>query len=423
MKLFRISSLAIGLLLFMQQISLAAPSNPWECSNHLKNTNYLLALDCLKEIESEHVGTETEHSFNQAMAIVLSTLGQYQDANEYFDRKITMPDQPKVDIDAEAFKAVDAISLITKLAKDRQVIMINEAHHVSQNRVLTIQMLQPLFDQGFRYLAAETFYGTEMGPANDRGYPTQKTGFFLGDPLFGHLVREAKRIGFTLVAYEQEEVCSKTKEECRDERERMQAHNLINRVLKKDPKAKILVHAGYGHIDEVGNSSTFPWIPMAKYFRDWSDIDPLTIDQVSFRERGKKAVEIEGYRKALKDFKVNKASILVNKSSGTPYVIPTLEGHYDIQVFSPVTNLNDSRADWLATVPSKTKVQMENKCRDQNWCFVQIVRTQELQERFVPVDQFVSTAATANAYLPKGSYKVRYINRRSELEAEADLEI
>ena len=51
--------------------------------------------------------------------------------------------------------AVDAVNAITTLARDRRIVMVNEAHHDAHSRVLTLDLLPRLRAMGFSYFAAE----------------------------------------------------------------------------------------------------------------------------------------------------------------------------------------------------------------------------------------------------------------------------
>ncbi|WP_164121924.1 hypothetical protein [Sphingobacterium sp. xlx-130] len=53
-------------------------------------------------------------------------------------------------------------------------------------------------------------------------------------------------------------------------------------VLKTDPKAKILVYAGYDHIHE---GTLTDWKKMAQFFKEFTNIDPLTISQTRHVEQ------------------------------------------------------------------------------------------------------------------------------------------
>ena len=93
------------------------------------------------------------------------------------------------------------------------------------------------------------------------------------------MIRTALKLGFRVVAYEPQGARNS------DERERGQARNLIERILKDAPQARILVHAGYAHIDEKG-ADRVGVTTMAQRFKEATGIDPLTIEQTEMSEHG-----------------------------------------------------------------------------------------------------------------------------------------
>src|SRR5207248_2173148 len=98
------------------------------------------------------------------------------------------------------------------------------------------------------------------------------------------LLRTALRLGYKLVPYEYEQPCAPKPDNpiaCDDERERGQAQNLVDRILRHDPQAKILGHVGRGH-NSKEKSEQFAF--MAWYFKEISKIDPFAIDQVDMSE-------------------------------------------------------------------------------------------------------------------------------------------
>src|SRR5690606_576871 len=69
------------------------------------------------------------------------------------------------------------------------------------------------------------------------------------------------------------------------QREIDQANN-IARVLAANPQAKMLIHCGFDHVIE-GTPNNRSWEKaMAGRLKDLTGIDPLTIDQVTYSERG-----------------------------------------------------------------------------------------------------------------------------------------
>lgn len=110
------------------------------------------------------------------------------------------------------FKPQNAKNYILQRAKDEKIIAINEAHFQPNHRVFTASLLENLYSLGFRYLAIETLSNnsivsendkrSEVDLLNDRNYPTLESGYYLKEPQYGNLVRDALKIGFTLIGYE-----------------------------------------------------------------------------------------------------------------------------------------------------------------------------------------------------------------------------
>ncbi len=190
-----------------------------------------------------------------------------------------VPDKPKADsILFHSFKRKNALDVILKTSEKYKVVITNEAHYQPQNRVFTTLLLEKMYKKGFRYLCAEDFsYADTL--LNMRKYPIQKSGYYINEPQYGNLAREALKIGYTLVPYEHRKNDADIKDPMERQfvRERGQAEN-IAQIFKKDANAKVLVHCGYGHLNEnevAGNGF------MGYYLKVKFDIDPFTIDQVN----------------------------------------------------------------------------------------------------------------------------------------------
>jgi len=111
-----------------------------------------------------------------------------------------------------------------------------------------------------------------------RGYSLVENGYYNRDPVFGDFIRRALAAGYTPVAYETDFPEGLEGDAFDAYREQKQAQNIVDRVLAKDPKARILVHVGYGHLrtdDGDGKGLT----PMAEWLKVKTGIDPFSIDQ------------------------------------------------------------------------------------------------------------------------------------------------
>ena len=161
------------------------------------------------------------------------------------------------------------ITKISRLSRKTPVVMLNENHWYPKHRKFAIKLLKPLKDQGFTHLALEALYENEDSVINaGRPYPIFPSGYYTREPYFGYLVRKAKELGYTIVGYEN----------YNDDinRELGQAQNLKD-ILGKDPQTKIFVYAGLAHIIE---EETDRGKRMAAHFKEITNIDPLTINQV-----------------------------------------------------------------------------------------------------------------------------------------------
>ena len=58
-------------------------------------------------------------------------------------------------------------NLLIAAADTARVLMINERHHAASDRVLTLRLLAPLREKGFRYFAAEAFAAELRGVVPD----------------------------------------------------------------------------------------------------------------------------------------------------------------------------------------------------------------------------------------------------------------
>jgi hypothetical protein len=125
-------------------------------------------------------------------------------------------------------------------------VFFNEAHNVPITRTLTVQLLTKLRAEGFNYFAAETLYQTDT-KLQSRGYPIKGSGFYTEEPICAEMVRTALKLGFKVVAYEATVGCYRRCSRGRAGR------NIYREVFKKDPDARLVLDAGYAHIQKIGD--------------------------------------------------------------------------------------------------------------------------------------------------------------------------
>lgn len=177
---------------------------------------------------------------------------------------------------------------VAERARSTRIVIVNESHDIPWHRMFTESLLRALWDQGFRYLAAEAF-GDGIGNYPDEDFGRIDAGFYATESTFGSLIRTAKQLGYNLIHYES--IPDETDLSVAEQialREEGQANNLMARVFALDPSARVVIHVGYSHAAEVPIPSspgiTMPW--MAARLKEKSGIDPLTIDQTYCRSSG-----------------------------------------------------------------------------------------------------------------------------------------
>lgn len=213
--------------------------------------------------------------YRQFLAFSECELGLYMEAIRDFPVKNALP--PGLVIPSpDQWEPEEASEAIASLARNRSIVMVNEAHHDAQTRILTIKLLPKLRELGFRYFAVEALKDI-ASDMRKRGYPRQSDGSeYIHEPLYGEMLREAIRLGYVIVPYEAH--TSDTQG-----REREQADNIFRRTFKIDRSAKVFVHAGYAHIDKKV-SRLGAAHPMAMELAGLTRLEPLTVDQTDIRE-------------------------------------------------------------------------------------------------------------------------------------------
>lgn len=165
-------------------------------------------------------------------------------------------------------------------ARRSRLVVLNEYHHDPAHRAFASLLAEALYEEGFRYLAVEDL--TPLAPEIERrGWVRYGDSWDSSEPQFAHFIEHAIELGYTLVNYEwMTNQRPGTGNETND-RERIQAENILARTLEQDPAARVLVYAGRGHAREDRASHPYPDRFMAGWLGTLSGLDPFTISQTS----------------------------------------------------------------------------------------------------------------------------------------------
>ncbi len=328
------------LVLLLAASAASAQDSPFDLVRARPDDGPAAAYLRLRDAEVTFRGTDQWDTYAQMRAQAAAPLGLHAEAIWWWDaRRGDAPaSAPSPEALPDGAHAVGAAEWIA--ASAGQVVMVNEAHHDAASRLLTLELLPRLYAQGYRYFAAEAFAADSVLAAQP-GYPTPAMGPYVGEPVFGAIVREALRLGYTLVPYEIEDE-ERGGDDPQARRDSMQAVHLAVRTVERDPAARVLVHAGFGHIYEAPDEY---WRPMAAYFRERTGIDPLTVDQIEVSEGSVPAFESAAYRGAL-PLLGDAPSVLLD-SADAPLRLG-VDAPIDLIVVRPRTVYADGRPTWMA---------------------------------------------------------------------------
>jgi hypothetical protein len=293
-------------------------------------------------------------------------------------------------------RPVDPVAEIVRRARGARIVIINEAHDAPLHRAFVGDVAAALRPLGFSIYAAETFR-PEVG-RKAPAHPRETDGYYTLEPMFGELIRRLRRLGYAFVPYEYE-IAMATPPPQGDQapfinkREEGQAVNLVQRIFKADPRARVLIHAGYGHASEAVSPAgkgvdgkPFGSIRfMAARLRDKTGIDPLTIDQTRMEPGGD-------------------ASVICSNQGMMP--------GYDVHVRSPAPRFRRGRPTWriargerLVEVPAALR-------RSKQRIVVEARRADEPADA-VPRDRvLIDPGETIPLLLPPGAYRVRAWTRK-----------
>ncbi|SEK36857.1 hypothetical protein SAMN04487910_0360 [Aquimarina amphilecti] len=376
-------------------------------------TKYMLS----SEIEAQ-LAKDTVSWKYQIAASQYASKGDYRNALTQWDtamgikRKGFTVDQ--VDSINQKYTKINADDYILEQAEKNQVIIINEAHHNSFHRSFTKSLLKRLYDLGYKNLGLEALsYKDDLDSLNRiRKYPIQKTGYYTKDPQFGNLIREALEIGYTIFPYE-----TKNQEANGKPREIDQAKN-IQKVIEEKPNEKFLIHCGYDHALE-GNYEYWEKA-MAGRLTEYTGINPLTIDQVKYSQKGTP----EFNSPFLNALKIKESSIIINNENGQPLKHEKGDAWSDIAVFHPTSSYINNRPDWLFKNGNQNVVVDLEKIQIAFPIMVLAYKEGEDINKAVPMDitEVRSVQESCNLSLKKGTYNIIVTNRNESLKFKQNVE-
>ncbi|TBX69898.1 hypothetical protein EZL74_05640 [Flavobacterium silvisoli] len=356
---------------------------------------YLFSDDIAAKIEKDTVSWKyqigaTDYSISGYHNQALTTW----DKNGSRKPKITKEDS----LYFKNFTAHNAKEYIIKRSKKEQIIIINEAHHNAGHRVFTTSLLNDLYQNGYRFLGLEAINDTSI---NNRKFATKDSGYYTNEPQLANMIHQAIQIGFTIFNYEASE------EKNGKEREIEQAENIAE-IIEKNPRSKFLIHCGYDHVIEgiPGNKS---WEKaMAGRLKDLVNIDPFTIDQVSYTEHGNAEFNSPYIQMLNKDFPCILADKNNNLFTGNPTNKQT-----DCRIIHSKTKYKKGRPTWLTLNGQRKYFNIPKSKIKQFPALVLAYRMGEYEQNGIPVDilEIQNNQQNTTLILEKGRYNIIVKNK------------
>lgn len=244
----------------------------------------------------------------------------------------------------QGIKYIDPLPKLVDLAREHNIVMINEAHYKPIHRAFIGELAKALKEIDFNFYGAETFSTVEFSNQNrnvqlsSREYPVLEDGFYTQEPIFGQLIETLIRNDYTLFSYESKMPIPAGAVSQIAHRDSEQAKNILSE-LNNYPEKKVLIHAGYHHIRETKDKSGNKW--MAQFLKEESKIDPLTISQTECYSETAYKSGVLGY------------AMPVNEN-GTPV---SYDG-YDVIIIPPKETQYKDRPTWLRETSGRIFIEL-----------------------------------------------------------------
>lgn len=352
----------------------------------------------------------------QLLASLQDQLGLYNAALSTFpfDNRIVPPAKPPLPEPLD-WRAQNAATAIAALATRDRIVLVNEAHHDGHTRELTLALLPRLYAKGYRYLAIEAL-GSHDPALQARGYAVDASGSqYLHEPLYGEIVRQAIRLGYTLVSYDSDAAGAAA-------RETGQARNIYRRVFAHDAQAKLLVHAGYAHIDKAAGNLGAGVQPMAAQLGQLTGLPMLSVDQTQFRDIDPGRPDHGAYGVLVERFHPHQPVVLRRIVDGKPWSADPLR--HDISVILPRAGTG-RRPDWLSLGGQRqSRLVNTDLCHRHLPCMVEARYASE-PDTATPADRYTFWHDDEqNAlYLFPGRYRLRAVDGRGKLLDQRTLQV
>jgi hypothetical protein len=303
-------------------------------------------------------------------------------------------------------KNVDALAYVVDEARIARVVIVNEAHDSPPDRAFVRDLVAALQPLGFTNYAAEAFSPEVTANSSRCGCALRSDGLYTNEPSFGEAVTLARELHYTLNAYEMTEAqgagTSAGSREREDAREEAQASNLAVQLSLLPSSARLLVHVGYSHGEEsprVDRGGGAPREMMALRLKEKTGLDPLTVDQVSFRS-------------------TDESRSICRCGPGCA----TLDAAFDIHVMKPALRFERKRPTWRVHL-GEHLVEVPRDAERSVRIIVEARRAEDPIDS-VPVDRLLlDPGEDVPLLLPRGRFSLRVCPESGDCHPASDVTV
>jgi hypothetical protein len=187
----------------------------------------------------------------------------------------------------------------------------------------------------------------------------------------------------------------------------------VDRVLKKNPKARLFIYVGFSHIlkaeREVGGGEKLQW--MAGRLKAMSGIDPLTIDQVAMTEPPADTLPALLLGQVFTGDTTRHEAVVLRHETEPRYLVRDRQPNdADMQVYHRRETYVRGRPDWLGMQGYRMPREIPAELLPKTGRRLIKAMFESEGDDSIAVDQIVVTAAAAPPVLmlPPGRFRFLY---------------
>lgn len=376
-KIFLIAFLSSFYTYSQSKDSLFTKFNELGNKLYSKPINYLNNSKTINEYKKLFTGTNLESFYLQLSSSFYAASGnQFEAKKKYWLSKGKNIDSARV-----ISNDLSSYNDIYSITKDQRIIMINENHYFPEHRVFTTSLLDSLFKQGFKYLALEDLANSKTS-INTREVLFESDGYYINEVMYAEMVRKAKKIGFKLISYDNNDAWNIS------ERDSLGAMEL-KKVFNKNPNTKMVIHCGFGHVDKHQKV-------LAYFINKELGINPLTISQ-TIKYPISSAVKLE------------EPKIVMNHQGNESFDVKT-----DIQILHP--NYNYSNRPSYLFVNDRKSVSIDLDFNFSDPIILEVFSEKHIKNS-IPFDRLILKPNTkkVRVSVPKGRVKVQFKDSKNKI--------